>query len=275
MKSSEPHLPKSDPPLQEVRILGARLTFTDENEGDGSRDRPVFFMVHGVPGSVRDFRYLAPPLLPFARIIRVDLPGSGGSAPRRKALRSLEERARTVVALADHLRVDRFGIIGHSMGGGTALVTASMLPDRVTHLVMIASMGLRRHRGLSQTRTVFRAIAVGLRIPVVRDLLLRKIRPTYRKKKFPRSEEMTSEEFALQFDSFSAADYTVANRAVRKPLPSKCLVALADDDHLVESEIPLELAAAIPGARALHFADGGHIIQKTKAPEIARAILEL
>ena len=271
MNSSDVVLPKSDPPLQETLIAGTRLTFTDE----GSKAAPVFFAVHGVPGSVRDFRYLSPPLLRFARIIRVDLPGSGGSAPRRAALRSLEERARTVLTLADQLGVNQFGVIGHSMGGGTALVMASMAPGRASHLVMIAPMGLRRHRGLSQTARFFRAIAFGLRVPGVRDVLLSRIRPSYRKKRFPGADEMTADEFALQFDSFGAADYSVLNRAVAKPLPSKVLVALAADDHLVEPEIPTELAAAIPGARILRFENGGHIIQKTKAPEIAQAIGDL
>ncbi len=86
---TQTHLPKSDPPLRETRVAGARLTFTDEGASQGT----AFFAIHGVPGSVRDFRYLAPPLTSFARLIRVDLPGSGGSEPRRDALRSLEVRA--------------------------------------------------------------------------------------------------------------------------------------------------------------------------------------
>ena len=52
-------------------------------------------------------------------------------------------------------------------------------------------------------------------------------------------------------------------------------MVFAADDHLVEPQIPTELAAAIPGACALRFEDGGHSIQKHKAPEIARAIRDL
>jgi pimeloyl-ACP methyl ester carboxylesterase len=264
-------LPKSDPPLRETRIEGARLTFTDE----GALEERVFFAVHGVPGSVRDFRYLAPPLVSFSRLIRVDLPGSGGSEPRRDALRSLEVRARTVLSLADHLGIPRFGVIGHSMGAGTALVTASLAPDRVPSLILIAPMGLRPHRGLSQSRASFQRIAFMLRIPGLRTLLLPRIREHYRKSRFPRADEMTADEYQTQFESFTAADYPLINRAAGKPLPRKTLVAFAADDHLVEPQIPMELAAAIPGARTLRFEDGGHSIQKHKAPEIARAIREL
>lgn len=265
------HLPKSDPSLREARIGGARLTFTDEGAPHGL----VFFAVHGIPGSVRDFRYLAPPLTSFARLVRVDLPGSGGSEPRLDVLRSFEKRAETVLALADHLEIRRFGVIGHSMGSGTALLAASIAPDRVSHLVLIAPMGLRPHKGLSRSRASFRRIAFLLRIPGVRQVLLPKIRTHYRRSGFPRSHEMTPQEYVLQFEALTAADYPLLNRAAARPLPKKTLVAFSDDDHLVEPQIPIELAAAIPGASPLRFEDGGHSIQKNKAAEIARAISSL
>lgn len=271
MTKTLPLLPKSDPPLHEARVAGARLTFTDE----GASHRNVFFAVHGVPGSVRDFRYLAPPLTAFARLVRVDLPGSGGSEPRRDALRSMEVRAETVLGLADALGISKFGLIGHSMGAGTALIAAAMFPERVSHLVLIAPMGLRPHKGLPRSAASFRRIAFMLRVPVLRHLLLPQVRTHYRKRRFPRADEMTAGEFAAQFESLTAADYPLLNRSARKTLPSRTLVAFADDDHLVEPQIPIELAAAIPGVRVLRFADGGHIIQKTRALEIAHAIRDL
>lgn len=86
---------------------------------------------------------------------------------------------------------------------------------------------------------------------------------------------MNVEDFRLQVEALTAADYPLINRAASSPLPARTLVAFADDDHLVEPEIPTELAAAIPGARPLRFADGGHVIQKNKAREIAEALRAL
>jgi pimeloyl-ACP methyl ester carboxylesterase len=264
-------LPKSDPPVREARVAGARLTFTDE----GSSNERVFFAIHGVPGSGRDFRYLAPPLIAFARLIRLDLPGSGGSEPRRGALRSLEVRAETVLSLADQLGVEQFGVIGHSMGAATALVTASTAPKRISSLILIAPMGLRPHKGLSRSSASFTRIAFLLKVPGVRALVLPRVRSHYRMRRFPRADDLSAAEYAMHFESFAAADYPLLNRAARKPLPAKTLIAFSTDDHLVEPQIPIELAAAIPGARILRFEDGGHSIQKHKAPEIARAIRAL
>ena len=271
MSAPETLLPKSDPPLREVEVRGACLTYTDE----GDPSAPAFIAIHGIPGSVKDFRYLAPPMTPFARVVRIDLPGSGGSAPRLDALRNMEVRGETILALADHLGLPEFGLIGHSMGAGTALVTASMAPQSVPRLALIAPMGLRRHRGLPRSNRAFRIFAAMLRVPGLRDLFMPALRASYRKSRFPRGDDMTAAEYAIQFEAFSAADFSLMNRAVQRPLPSRTLVALADDDHLVQPAIPLELARAIPGARVLRFQDGGHIIQKTKAPEIAAAIATL
>ena len=90
-----------------------------------------------------------------------------------------------------------------------------------------------------------------LKVPGLRSLVLPRVRRHYRNRRFPRADEMTAREYATQFESFSAADYPQLNRAARKPLPRKTLVIFAADDHLVEPQIPTELAAAIPGARAI------------------------
>ncbi len=58
-----------------------------------------------------------------------------------------------------------------------------------------------------------------------------------------------------------------------QPLP-RALVAYARDDHMVETRISEELAAALPGARVLAFDSGGHNLQKTRAAELAQALVE-
>ena len=56
----------SDPELQTVEVLGGPIAYTDEGEG-----QPLV-AVHGLPGSVRDFRWLAPALPESIRLLRVD-----------------------------------------------------------------------------------------------------------------------------------------------------------------------------------------------------------
>src|SRR5262249_17299055 len=114
-------LPLSDPEPRRIELPHGVLAYTDE----GPPDAPALIAVHGIPGSGRDFRYLAPQLTPALRVLRVDLPGFGGSAPVADAVASLRGRARVVLALADALGLERFAVAGHSMGGGAALVLAA------------------------------------------------------------------------------------------------------------------------------------------------------
>ena len=157
-------LPTSDPAPAFFDRAAGRISYVDE----GPRAAPAFFTLHGIPGSVRDFRYLAPPLTPHLRLVRVDLPGFGQSAPDEQAIVGLDGRGQAVIDLADHLRLERFGLIGHSMGGGPALLLAGREPSRVSHLVLLASVGLQPHRGLGRSPRAFRAYGRALRWPAER-----------------------------------------------------------------------------------------------------------
>lgn len=77
----EPALPEPmDSEVQMVRCAsGDTLAYADT--GTGTRAGPTFVAVHGAPGSARDWRYLAPVLAPGARVVRLELPGSGAAPP--------------------------------------------------------------------------------------------------------------------------------------------------------------------------------------------------
>jgi pimeloyl-ACP methyl ester carboxylesterase len=229
--------------------------------------------VHGVPGSVRDFRYLAPHLTDAVRLIRLDLPGFGGSPPVESAVRSFGGRARVLRELADLLGLQRYGVIGHSMGGGTALVAAAEQPARVSLVVLVASMGLTAHRGLGLPPAWFSALALALERPWLARALVPLLRAQYRRRRFGGAEKMSAADFALHCRAVAAADVRQLGRAVRGPRP-RTLLAYSLDDPLVQPWIQEELAAAMPDARVLAFQEGGHHLQKTRAAELAAAIRE-
>jgi len=263
-------LPTSDPEPSRFERAAGILAYVDE----GPRHAPALLAVHGIPGSVRDFRYLAPQLVPRVRAVRVDLPGFGGSPEHAPAVGSLEGRVSALVDLADHLGIGRFAVLGHSMGGATALMTASRHRDRVTALVLLASVGLRPHRGLGMSPRRFRLLGRGLKVPLLRHLLVQAARDRYRRRRFPGADEIDARTFAIHFEAIGAADFALLRRLVEGPLPP-VLMAFARDDHMVDAAIQDELAAALRNRRVLAFETGGHNIQKTHAAELGQAIAEL
>jgi len=262
-------LPASDPELRSARLGGLPLIYTDV----GPRDAPALLAVHGIPGSVRDFRYLGAQVEAQLRFVRIDLPGFGGSPPVRDAVRTLAGRVRVVLALADQLGLERFAVLGHSMGGGTALLTAAHAPERVTLVALLASVALSLHRGLGLQPRVFALLGRALDVPILRALLLPLVRAQYRRRRLPGADQLGAAELALQLQAIAAVDFGLLRQAVAGRLPP-ALHCYSRDDHMIETHISEELSRALPGARVLAFDQGGHNIQKTHAPEIGQALRE-
>lgn len=104
-----------------------------------AQGNPIFYM-HGYPGSRLEAAGMAAIAVQIGlRIIAIDRPGMGLSSfqPDRRLL----DWPKDVAAVADHLSLDRFAVLGVSGGGPYALACASQLPDRVTACGVVSGMG--------------------------------------------------------------------------------------------------------------------------------------
>lgn len=73
-------------------------------------------------------------------VIGIDLPNHGKSGPR--SVGSLDEVAAAVVARLDQEGVREFHLLGHSMGGATAMAMITMVGERLKSLTLLAPAGL-------------------------------------------------------------------------------------------------------------------------------------
>lgn len=118
-----------------VRLADGRwLAYAEFGDPDG---RPVF-VFHGVPGSRLLMGDDRPIVDAGIRMIAVDRPGIGRSDPQPQ--RRMIDWPADVAALADTLGLRRFAVAGGSGGGPYALACGAVLPERVTHIVLAASM---------------------------------------------------------------------------------------------------------------------------------------
>src|SRR3954454_17437896 len=110
-----------------------RLSFADVGDPSG---RAVVFL-HGCPGS-RLSRHPDDSIVARngVRLISVDRPGYGGSDGDPTSDEGTQ--AADVVALADHLGLDRFAVLAWSSGGPTALALAAEHPNRVSAVAIAA-----------------------------------------------------------------------------------------------------------------------------------------
>nr|XP_037276470.1 serine hydrolase-like protein [Rhipicephalus microplus] len=104
----------------------------------GPADGKRVVALHGWLDSAATFDTLCPLLDSSLRIVALDFAGHGNSSHRPPGCRyNILEYVIDVRRVVDHLKWDRFCIVGHSMGGSTAIMFAGLFPDRVLSLITL------------------------------------------------------------------------------------------------------------------------------------------
>ena len=110
----------------------ARLRYRDIGQGD-----PVI-LLHGLTRSLADWTGVADTLARDHRVIALDVRGFGKSTRFSDPARLGSQMAADVVRLLDHLRIPRAHLAGHSMGASIAAKVATLHPDRVRSVALLA-----------------------------------------------------------------------------------------------------------------------------------------
>jgi len=140
---------------RDVVSAGARLVYAVAGAG------PPLVLVHGLGGTIENWRALAPELAARHRVLVPDLPGHGRSSLLPEA-RHVDALAAAVLGILDAEGIRRAVWIGHSLGGVVALRCAVLRPDAVRGLVLAAAAGIgSTSRAAEVTLTMLGAIRPG------------------------------------------------------------------------------------------------------------------
>jgi pimeloyl-ACP methyl ester carboxylesterase len=143
---------------------GRRLGYVDLGDPDG---RPLIIF-HGTPSSRLDAVWLDDAATRTGwRLVALDRPGHGRSDPAAHS--RITDISEDVAALADHLDIDRFAVLGFSGGAPFALATASVLRSRVRLVGLVSGWGPPDRPGAyaGVTRTERWSDGLARRAPVV------------------------------------------------------------------------------------------------------------
>lgn len=125
---------------------GTRLHYLTCGEGE------PLVLLHGRGSAGAAFTPIFADLAAQRRVIALDLPGWGLSDKPvftgRTAQDALSVWREGALALLDHLRLESVDLLGHSMGGFTALSLALEHPNRVNRLLLTDAGGLGRDTSL-------------------------------------------------------------------------------------------------------------------------------
>ena len=97
-----------------------------------------FVLVHGYLGSSEMWTFQKEFFSKHYRVIIPALPGFGESH-NVKSLDSINEMAKEIINVLDQKKIDKFNLIGHSMGGMIVQEITKLIGDRVNKLICFAT----------------------------------------------------------------------------------------------------------------------------------------
>ena len=109
-----------------------------------------FVFVHGYLGSSEMWNFQKEFFSKHYRVIIPALPGFGESH-NVKSLDSINKMAREIIDLLDQKNIDKFNLIGHSMGGMIVQEITKLIGDRVNKLICFATGSIGEIPGRFET----------------------------------------------------------------------------------------------------------------------------
>jgi pyruvate dehydrogenase E2 component (dihydrolipoamide acetyltransferase) len=260
----------SGPAPREIEARGRRLRLLDL--GDAGAEATPVVLVHGFGADLNSWMFTQPALAQTRRAIALDLPGHGGST---KALDGADESsfASVIDGALGVLGIERFHLVGHSMGGGIALAFASWQPDRVASMTLIASAQLGPEINgdfitgfvhAQRRREVQEVLALLVHDPalvsraMIEDVL-----------RYKRLDGVAAALTTIADEWFPGGIQRVDNAALAAGLTLPVQVIWGAGDRI----IPLAHAQALVGKLPVHILDAaGHLPHMEKSGEVNRLI---
>jgi len=136
-----------------LQIAGSELSFLDRGEGS------AVLLGHSFLWDAEMWRPQVDALSRRYRVVVPELWGHGASGALPAGTRDLRDIARHHLSLMDRLGIERFAVVGLSVGGMWGAELALMAPDRVSALILLDSFvgpepEVTRHRYFEMLRMI-------------------------------------------------------------------------------------------------------------------------
>jgi len=285
--------PVPAPPASLSRDWGVRRTFDYQgikiNYYDAGQGPPVL-LLHGFGGCAYTWRYLIPPLAAAHRVLTLELKGFGLSDKPLDGHYAVADQAKMVAAFIRRQDLHDLVIMGHSLGGGVALMTYLGLqeddPGRIDKLVLIDSAGYRQKLPwFIRLAKIPGADALGALLPprFAADLVLKKC--------YYHKDQITEEQIDTYayYGSLPGAQEAISQTAKQLVLKDKEMEALIAqyrtiqvpvlliwgvEDEVVPLNVALNFTRDLPNAQLVPLRRCGHIPPEEEPEATRQAIMD-
>lgn len=252
-----------------VSVGGIATHFHDAGAGD-----PVVLLHGSGPGvsAWANWQHTIGPLAQQVRVLAPDIVGFGGTERPVDIRYSLRSWTDHVWAFLDGLGIERFSVIGNSLGGRIALQLAEDQPERLAKMVLMGSPGvgmtptdgLRALRAYQPSPANMRALLTGyfaVDTSIVTDEL---VRIRYEASAAPGVHEAYTAMF--HDPRHAGSELGIAADQVRA-VTAPTLVVHGRQDKVIPVGIALTMSELLPDADLHVFARCGHWTQIERAAE--------
>ena len=99
------------------------------------QSKPTIVLIHGLFGSLGNLGMIARVLQLEYSVLHLDIRNHGKSAHDKEM--NYTVMAQDVIETLDHLNIEQFSVIGHSMGGKIAMKLTELAPKRLQNLIVL------------------------------------------------------------------------------------------------------------------------------------------
>jgi pimeloyl-ACP methyl ester carboxylesterase len=240
-------------------------------------------LLHGITGHARVWDHLAQRLAPARRVLALDQRGHGDSDPAPDDDYRVGTMADDVAAFAGSLRLGRFALVGHSMGGRIAIKFAADHAAQLERLVIIdigpdiALAGLQRVRDM-MANSPERIESEEWAVEYIRrgnplqdvDMLRERVRHGLRRQP---DGELTWKYAKGLREMMRAGRRDAAD--LWEPLPHitcPTLVVRGSESDILAPEVAKKMAERLPDGRVVEIAGAGHTVPADRPEEFVREI---
>ena len=288
-------LKREDIPYEtlEAKYAGTDSKYVELSEGlrvryveAGPADAPVILLVHGNAASLDTWRPWMRSLTNEFRVVAIDLPGHGLTRAPADFNASPQGYADLIQQFADRQKLEKFVLVGQSLGGFTAWEYALKHPERLNGLVLVGAAGWPDERPEFKERQKS-FLSQALRTELGRKLL-----------KDLDSTAVLRDGLMLAYANDALATEAVVTRYVEMgrapghrdiavgmlggweswPMASPerlaalrvpTLIMQGEKDEIVPADHGRKFQAAIPGSQLIVYQGAGHILNEEVADRSA------
>jgi pimeloyl-ACP methyl ester carboxylesterase len=263
--------------LQTIDIDGLKVHYKET----GPLGAPALLLLHGFGSSLQAWDDWSVKLEQKYRVIRLDLPGFGltGASPDHDYS---EEKDLTILThFADKLGLDKFSVIGHSMGGKMAWSLAAAQPDRVQALVLMAPDGFPETKDIGTKPYEVPAIMGVIQYFLPKYLVRKSIEPA-----FANSAALNEALVNRYFDMLRApgvrgaildrSNQTIYSDPVPrlKAIKAPTLLIWGEQDQMIPSTNAQSYANVLSNSTTVLVPKLGHLLQEEQPEKGLAAVMQ-